>query len=112
MNDQIVPPSYTLDLARLLVDMIEMEKYGAYHAANEDGYISWAEFAKEICCQAGMNVNVVPVITVEYNLSKAARTFNSQLDKGLLAENGFALLPGWKDDVGKVYGDCDRALAG
>ena len=101
VNDQIGTPTYTLDLARLLADMIGTEKYGVYHATNEGGYISWADFAKEIFRQAGMSVNVIPVTTAEYGLSKAARPFNSRLDKGKLAENGFAPLPGWKDAVGR-----------
>lgn len=101
VNDQIGTPTYTLDLARLLADMIETEKYGVYHATNEGGYISWADFAKEIFRQAGMNVNVIPVTTAEYGLSKAARPFNSRLDKGKLAENGFAPLPDWRDAVGR-----------
>ena len=101
VNDQIGTPTYTLDLARLLVDMIVTEKYGVYHATNEGGYISWADFAKEIFRKAGMSVNVIPVTTAEYGLSKAARPFNSRLDKGKLAENGFAPLPDWKDAVGR-----------
>ena len=99
VNDQIGTPTYTLDLARLLVDMIETEKYGVYHATNEGGYISWADFAKEIFRQAGMNVNVIPVTTAEYGLSKAARPFNSRLDKGKLVESGFELLPDWREAV-------------
>jgi dTDP-4-dehydrorhamnose reductase len=101
VNDQIGTPTYTLDLARLLVDMIETEKYGHYHATNEGGYISWADFAKEIFRQAGMNVNVIPVTTAEYGLSKAVRPFNSRLEKGKLVENGFEPLPDWKDAVGR-----------
>lgn len=101
VNDQIGTPTYTLDLARLLVDMIETEKYGYYHATNEGGYISWADFAKEIFRQAGMNVTVTPVTTAEYGLSKAARPFNSRLDKKKLTENGFIPLPDWKDAVGR-----------
>ena len=101
VNDQIGTPTYTLDLARLLVDMIETDKYGYYHATNEGGYISWADFAKEIFKQAGMNVNVTPVTTAEYGLSKAARPFNSRLDKRKLVENGFEPLPEWKDAVGR-----------
>ena len=101
VNDQIGTPTYTLDLARLLVDMIETEKYGHYHATNEGGYISWADFATEIFRQTGMDVNVIPVTTAEYGLSKAARPFNSRLDKGKLAENGFVPLQEWKDAVGR-----------
>ena len=99
VNDQIGTPTYTLDLARLLVDMIETEKYGNYHATNEGGYISWAEFAAEIFRQADMNVNVVPVTTAEYGLSKAARPYNSRLDKRRLVERGFKPLPDWRDAV-------------
>ena len=99
VNDQIGTPTYTLDLARLLVDMIETEKYGHYHATNEGGYISWADFAKEIFRQAGMGVNVIPVTTSEYGLSKAARPFNSRLDKSKLIDCGFVPLPDWRDAV-------------
>ena len=95
--DQIGTPTYTYDLARLLVDMIETEKYGYYHATNEGGYVSWADFAREIFCQAGMNTQVIPVTTEEYGLSKAARPFNSRLDKRKLVENGFQPLPNWQD---------------
>ena len=101
VNDQIGTPTYTLDLARLLVDMIETEKYGCYHATNEGGYISWADFAAEIFRRAGMGVNVVPVTTAEYGLSKAARPYNSRLDKRKLAANGFAPLPDWRDAVAR-----------
>ena len=97
VNDQIGTPTYTLDLSRLLVDMIQTEKYGYYHATNEGGYISWYDFACEIFRQAGYSTNVVPVTTAEYGLSKAARPFNSRLDKSKLAENGFAPLPTWQD---------------
>ena len=99
--DQIGTPTYTLDLARLLVDMIETERYGVYHATNEGGYISWADFAAEIFRQAGMNTRVVPVTTAEYGLSKAARPFNSRLDKTKLVESGFAPLPDWRDALGR-----------
>lgn len=99
VNDQIGTPTYTLDLARLLVDMVETEKYGYYHATNdEDGeYISWYDFTKEIYKQAGMRTEVVPVTTEEYGLSKAARPFNSRLDKSKLIEAGYQPLPDWKD---------------
>lgn len=97
VNDQIGTPTYTYDLARLLVDMIESEKYGYYHATNEGGYISWYDFTKEIYRQAGMDTQVLPVTTEEYGLSKAARPFNSRLDKKKLADNGFVPLPDWKD---------------
>ena len=99
--DQIGTPTYTLDLARLLVDMIETDKYGVYHATNEGGYISWADFAQEIFRQAGMATQVVSVTTAEYSLSKAARPFNSRLDKAKLVENGFAPLPDWRDALGR-----------
>ena len=97
VNDQIGTPTYTYDLARLLVDMIISEKYGYYHATNEGGYISWYDFTKEIFRQAGYETKVVPVTTAEYGLSKAARPFNSRLDKSKLVENGFIPLPDWKD---------------
>lgn len=97
VNDQIGTPTYTYDLARLLVDMIETEKYGYYHATNEGGYISWYDFTCEIYRQAGYDAKVVPVTTAEYGLSKAARPFNSRLDKHKLKENGFEPLPVWQD---------------
>lgn len=97
VNDQIGTPTYTYDLARLLVDMIETDKYGYYHATNEGGYISWYDFTKEIYRQAGLDTKVTPVTTAEYGLSKAARPFNSRLDKSKLTENGFKPLPDWKD---------------
>lgn len=97
VNDQIGTPTYTYDLARLLVDMIESEKYGYYHATNEGGYISWYDFTKEIYRQEGMDTQVLPVTTEEYGLSKAARPFNSRLDKKKLTDNGFVPLPDWKD---------------
>ena len=97
VNDQIGTPTYTYDLARLLVDMGETEKYGYYHATNEGGYISWYDFACEIFRQAGYSTTVIPVTTEEYGLSKAARPFNSRLDKSKLTENGFERLPEWKD---------------
>lgn len=105
VNDQIGTPTYTLDLARLLVDMVETEKYGYYHATNEGGYISWADFAKEIFQQAGMNTQVTPVTTAEYGLSKAARPFNSRLDKSKLVENGFEPLPEWQDALSRYLKD-------
>ena len=101
VNDQVGTPTYTYDLARLLVDMVETEKYGYYHATNEGGYISWYEFACEIFRQAGLATKVVPVTTEEYGLSKAARPFNSRLDKSKLVENGFAPLPTWQDALGR-----------
>ena len=97
VNDQVGTPTYTFDLARLLVDMLETDKYGYYHATNEGGYISWYDFACEIFKQAGYNTKVVPVTTAEYGLSKAKRPFNSRLDKSKLILNGFKTLPNWKD---------------
>ena len=97
VNDQVGTPTYTFDLARLLVDMLETDKYGYYHATNEGGYISWYDFACEIFKQAGYNTKVVPVTTAEYGLSKAKRPFNSRLDKSKLVLNGFKPLPDWKD---------------
>lgn len=99
--DQIGTPTYTLDLSRLLVDMIETEKYGYYHATNEGGYISWYEFACEIFKQAGIAMTVNPVTTAEYGVSKAARPFNSRLDKSKLAEAGFEPLPTWQDALAR-----------
>ena len=97
VNDQIGTPTYTYDLARLLVDMIESDKYGYYHATNEGGYISWYDFACEIFKQAGYTTKVNPVTTAEYGISKAARPFNSRLDKSKLVENGFKPLPTWQE---------------
>ena len=97
VNDQIGTPTYTLDLAVLLVDMIETDKYGYYHATNEGGYISWYDFTLEIYKQAGLGTKVIPVTTQEYGLSKAARPFNSRLDKSKLVRNGFTPLPTWQD---------------
>ncbi|MBR0395490.1 MAG: dTDP-4-dehydrorhamnose reductase [Clostridiales bacterium] len=99
VNDQIGTPTYTLDLSRLLVDMIETEKYGYYHATNEGGYISWYDFCVEFYKQYGLTTNVIPVTTEEYGLSKAARPENSRLDKSKLVEAGFTPLPDWKDAV-------------
>lgn len=101
VSDQIGTPTYTYDLARLLVDMTETDKYGYYHATNEGGYISWADFAKEIFKQSGKNVKVTPVTTAEYGVSKAARPFNSRLDKSKLVENGFDPLPTWQDALSR-----------
>ena len=101
VNDQIGTPTYTYDLARLLVDMIETDKYGYYHVTNEGGYISWYDFACEIFKQAGYMTKVVPVTTEEYGLSKAARPFNSRLDKSKLIEKGFRPLPTWQDALSR-----------
>ena len=99
--DQIGTPTYTLDLSRLLVDMAETDKYGYYHATNEGGYISWYDFACEIFRQAGMTVTVNPVSTAQYGLSKAARPFNSRLDKSKLIKMGFVPLPLWQDALSR-----------
>lgn len=101
VNDQIGTPTYTVDLARLLVDMLETEKYGTYHATNEGGYISWYDFAREIFRQAGYPTKVIPVTTEEYGLSKARRPYNSRLDKSKLKEQDFQPLPDWRDAVGR-----------
>ena len=97
VHDQIGTPTYTYDLARLLIDMIESDKYGYYHATNEGGYISWYDFTREIYRQAGLKTSVIPVTTVEYGISKAKRPFNSRLDKSKLVKNGFKPLPTWQD---------------
>ena len=101
VDDQIGTPTYTKDLARLLVDMVETDKYGHYHATNEGGYISWADLAEEAYRAAGMDVRVDRVTTAEYGLSVAARPYNSRLDKSKLVENGFQPLPDWKDAVAR-----------
>ena len=107
VNDQIGTPTYTYDLARLLVDMIETDKYGYYHATNEGGYISWYDFTREIYRQAGYTTKVIPVSTREYGLSKAARPFNSRLDKSKLVENGFKPLPTWQDALARYLKEID-----
>lgn len=108
VNDQIGTPTYTLDLSRLLVDMIETEKYGYYHATNEGGYISWYDFACEIFRQAGYATKVIPVTTAEYGLSKAARPFNSRLDKKKLVEAGFKPLPTWQDALARYLKEIEE----
>ena len=108
VNDQIGTPTYTYDLARLLVDMIETDKYGYYHATNEGGYISWYDFTKEIYRVAGYSTKVIPVTTEEYGLSKAARPFNSRLDKSKLVKNGFAPLPTWQNAVKRYVDELDK----
>lgn len=108
VNDQIGTPTYTLDLSRLLVDMVETDKYGYYHATNEGGYISWYDFAVEIFRQAGYDTKVVPVTTEEYGLSKAARPFNSRLDKSKLAQAGFEPLPTWQDALSRYLKEIEE----
>lgn len=107
VNDQIGTPTYTLDLARLLVDMIETEKYGYYHATNEGGYISWYDFCCEFYKQYGLDTKILPVTTEEYGLSKAARPFNSRLEKKKLVEAGFKPLPTWQDAVSRYLKEAD-----
>ena len=108
VNDQIGTPTYTLDISRLLVDMVETEKYGYYHATNEGGYISWYDFACEIFKQAGYTTKVNPVTTEEYGLSKAARPFNSRLEKSKLVEAGFAPLPTWQDALSRYLKEIEE----
>lgn len=108
VNDQIGTPTYTYDLARLIVDMVESEKYGYYHATNEGGYISWYDFTREIYRQVGLDTKVIPVTTAEYGLSKAARPFNSRLDKSKLIENGFTPLPTWQDALKRYLKELER----
>ncbi len=107
--DQIGTPTYTLDLSRLLVDMLETEKYGYYHATNEGGFISWYDFTCEIFRQAGYSTKVVPVTTAEYGISKAARPFNSRLDKSKLVESGFEPLPTWQDALSRYLKEIEKS---
>lgn len=116
VNDQIGTPTYTYDLAKLLADMIETDKYGYYHATNEGGYISWYDFAVEIFRQAAElghpeydveHLSVLPVTTEEYGISKASRPFNSRLDKSKLVQNGFMPLPDWKDALHRYLTELD-----
>ncbi len=107
--DQIGTPTYTLDLSRLLVDMIETEKFGFYHATNEGGFISWYDFTCEIFRQAGYEAKVVPVTTAEYGISKAARPFNSRLDKSKLVSNGFKPLPTWQDALSRYLKEIEKS---
>jgi dTDP-4-dehydrorhamnose reductase len=108
VSDQIGTPTYTLDLARLLVDMILTDKYGYYHATNEGGYISWYDFTKEIYRQAGLTTKVTPVTSEGYGHSKAARPFNSRLDKSKLVKAGFRPLPTWQDAVKRYLAALDE----
>lgn len=107
VNDQIGTPTYTIDLSRLLIDMVETEKYGYYHATNEGGYISWYDFCVEFYKQYGLETTVVPVTTAEYGLSKAARPENSRLEKRKLVEKGFKPLPTWQDAVSRYLKEAD-----
>ena len=108
VNDQIGTPTYTADLARLLIDMIETDKYGIYHATNEGGYISWYDFTCEIFRQADYPTKVVPVTTEEYGLSKAARPYNSRLDKSKLTQSGFTPLPTWQDALSRYLEEIEN----
>ena len=108
VKDQVGTPTYTWDLSRLLVDMVETEKYGFYHATNEGGFISWYEFACEIFRQAGYTTQVQPVTTAEYGISKAARPFNSRLDKSKLVAAGFTPLPTWQDALGRYLKEIEE----
>ncbi|MBQ6509211.1 MAG: dTDP-4-dehydrorhamnose reductase [Flexilinea sp.] len=107
VNDQIGTPTYTLDLSRLLVDMVETDKYGYYHATNEGGYISWYDFCVEFYKQYGLTTKVIPVTTKEYGLSKAARPENSRLDKSKLVTAGFRPLPDWRDAVARYLKEAE-----
>lgn len=109
VNDQIGTPTYTFDLSRLLIDMVETEKYGYYHATNEGGFISWYDFTREIYRQAGLSTEVIPVSTAEYGISKAARPFNSRLSKEKLLEAGFKPLPTWQDALSRFLKEMKRA---
>lgn len=109
VNDQIGTPTYTFDLSRLLIDMVETEKYGYYHATNEGGFISWYDFTREIYRQAGLSTKVIPVSTAEYGISKAARPFNSRLSKEKLLQAGFKPLPTWQDALSRFLKEMKRA---
>lgn len=108
VNDQIGTPTYTFDLSRLLIDMVETEKYGYYHATNEGGFISWYDFTREIYRQAGLSTEVIPVSTAEYGISKAARPFNSRLSKKKLIQAGFKPLPTWQDALSRFLKEMKR----
>ncbi len=105
--DQIGTPTYTPDVARLIVDMLGTDRYGYYHATNEGGFVSWFDFTKEIYRQAGLKTKVIPVTTAEYGLSKAKRPYNSRLDKSKLVENGFDLLPPWQDALARFLKEAE-----
>lgn len=109
VDDQVGTPTYTPDLSRLLVDMVLTDKYGYYHATNEGGFISWADFTKEIFKQAGIDSKVIPVTTAEYGVSVAARPFNSRLDKSKLVENGFTPLPTWQDALSRYLKELEAS---
>lgn len=108
VNDQIGSPTYTVDLSKLLVDMLLTDKYGYYHATNEGDFISWADFASEIMKQANKSTKIIPVSTVEYGLSKAKRPYNSRLDKSKLSKCGFDRLPNWKDALARYLKELEN----
>ena len=108
VNDQIGLPTYTYDLARLVVDMIQTDKYGIYHATNSGEFISWYDFAKEIFKQSGLNVNVIPVSSDEFN-AKAKRPSNSRMNQTELDKNGFIRLPDWKDALSRYLKEIEIA---
>lgn len=110
VDDQVGTPTYTFDLAKLIVDMIQTEKYGYYHVTNEGGYISWYDFANEIFKQANVEINVIPVTTEEYGVSKAKRPFNSRLDKSKLIKNGFKPLPTWQDALNRYLKEIKKGF--
>lgn len=109
VNDQIGTPTYTFDLSRLLIDMVETEKYGYYHATNEGGFISWYDFTREIYRQAGLSTQTIPISTAEYGISKAARPFNSRLSKEKLLQAGFKPLPTWQDALSRFLKEMKRS---
>ena len=105
VNDQIGSPTYTYDLSKLVVDMIQTDKYGIYHATNE-GLCSWYEFACEIFKQAGMSVEVTPVDSNAFP-AKAKRPNNSRMSKAMLDKNGFGRLPTWQDALSRYLKEID-----
>lgn len=112
VNDQIGTPTYSADLARLIAEMVETEKYGFYHAANSGGYISWFDFAQEIVHQAGLTAELIPVSADEYGAAKARRPHNSRLDMSKLEENGFQPLPHWRDALSRYLSAINAAYRG
>lgn len=107
VNDQIGNPTYTVDLARLLIDMVETEKYGYYNATNEGPCVSWYDYAREIFRQAGIHPEIKAVSSKEFG-SKAARPKNSRLDRSKLVRNGFTPLPDWRDAVARFLEEYKR----
>ena len=101
VNDQIGTPTYAADLARLLADMAESDRYGRYNAVNSGGYVSWYDFACAIFRTAGIPMTVLPVTTEEYGRSLAVRPHSSRLDTGKLAESGFVPLPDWQNALAR-----------